>query len=420
MKKNSGTGANTAAVLFGIVVVLLINCIKPLPEPLPVRLVSPVNDTILSSQEITFVWESSEGTAEYVLQVAPDSKFRWFAIEETVFQNSARCCLRTDGKYWWRVRAQGKNGVWGEWGEPACFTLKRFTVLNSVKTQGYPHDFAVQGNYLYVADGQAGLAIYDISDPKSPKLSARIMDSLNVVWGVEVRDSLAFLAYGYKELVIVNTSDHQNPKIVGILEYPQPGYGYDLALQDSWVYVAAEAQFIAVNISDPHYPNLRFQYYYPRNCRSLTIDHNRNTIYVACEQLGIASWRGDTFPPIPVGYFDTPGNARGVVSADSVVMIADGRNGLIVVDAREPELIRQIGYISLPGYASSVTVSDSLAFVACGSGGVNIVNWATPPSPFVMGQIPTPYAYKAGALPDSEYFIILDRDLGIVIVKKEF
>jgi len=399
-------------------ILFLINCIKPLPAPAPVHLLAPVDNITLVSGEISFTWQPVGKVSRYIIQITTDQKFRSFAIEETVYQNSVSYYVQTDGQYWWRVRAQNEQGVWGDWTAPACFTLKRFTVVNSIKTQGYPHDIVIQGHYLYIAEGQAGFAVYDITNPENPELLSRIMDSLNVAWGVEVRDSLAFLAYGYKELLIINIARPDSLKIVGVLEYPQPGYGYDVALRDSWVYIAAGAQFIGVNISDPRYPNLRFQYYYPRNCRSLTI--NNENCFVACEQLGIAAWRVDTFPPIQIGSFDTPGNARGITSSGSTVMIADGRAGLMICDVSEPASIRQISSVSLPGYANSVTAIDSLVFVACGSGGTAVVNCANTGLPFCMAQIATPYAYKVGGVPGSRYFYILDRDLGIVVVKKEF
>ncbi|MEO0053850.1 MAG: hypothetical protein ABIK22_06850, partial [candidate division WOR-3 bacterium] len=266
---------------------MILTCIRPVPAPLPVILNSPVGETVATG-DITFSWQTQQPAVSYILQVASDSNFRKIVIEETVNITSANLHFKTDGRYWWRVRACNESNIWGFWSEAASFILQRFRVVGALKTQGYPHDLAVLGNRLFIADGQAGLAIYDISIPEQPRLQGRYLDSLNVAWGVKVRDSLVFLAYGYKELVIVNAVRPESLKITGVLEYPQPGYGYALALRDSWVYVAAGAQFIAVDISQPEYPNLRFQYYYPRNCRSIAIESAN--AYVACEQLGIAVW----------------------------------------------------------------------------------------------------------------------------------
>lgn len=398
--------------------ILTLTCIRPLPSPSPVSLEAPADDAILNSSEVTFVWQDVSDGEIYVLEVAEDAKFKSIIVSDSTSKNSISVNLKTDGSYWWRVRVQNEKGVWGEWSEIRSFVIQRFIIVNSVKTQGYPHDIAIQGNCAYIADGQAGLAVYDINNPISPQFRGRIMDSLNVAWGVAVKDSFAYIAYGYKELMIVNARRPESLKIAGVLEYPQPGYGYDIAVQDSWVYIAAGAQFLAVNVIDPRYPNLRFQYYYPRNCRSVVIAENQG--FVACEQLGVAAWRLDTFPPVQLSGFDTPGNARGVAVKDGILYAADGRNGLMVIDAHEPGNLRELSRIALDGYANSVTVVDSLIFVACGSGGVSVVNCANPSEPYLMAQIKTPYAYAVGVITESNYFLVLDRDLGIVTVKKGF
>lgn len=228
------------------------------------------------------------------------------------------------------------------------------------------------------------------------------MDSLNVAWGIAVQDSLVFLAYGYKELFIVNARQPENMKVVGVLEYPQPGYGYDLMVQDSLVYIAAGAQFILVNVADPRYPNLKFQHYYPRDCRGVAIESRYG--FLACEQLGVAVWKLDTFPLSQIGDFDTPGNARAVAVKDGILYVADGRNGLVLVDADDPRDMKELATLSLDGYASSVTVEDSLVFVACGSEGVAVVNCAQPDTPLLVAQIKTPYAYAIAPGPGERYF----------------
>lgn len=391
-------------------------CIRPLPTPGKVALNLPVDLAVLKSADITFQWDDI-GASCYLLQISGDGKFKNVVVEETVCGNSVSMKLKSDGRYFWRVKAQGDNGVWGDWSEIFSFTIQRFVVITAVKTTGYPHQLAISGERVYIADGQAGLAVFDVSNPETPVFVGSYMDSLNVAWGVAVRDSMAFIAYGYKELLILNVSRPESIKVLGVLEYPQPGYGYDLALQDSWVYIAAGAQFIAVLVSDPRYPNLRFQYYYPRDCRDVVL--RSRCAFVACEQLGVAAWRLDTFPPVQIGSFDTPGNARGVGVQGNYLYVADGRNGLVVIDASELGNMRELSSVALDGYANSILVDDSLVLVACGSAGVAIVNCVHQERPEIVAQIKTPYAYAAGITENRKYYLICDRDWGLVVVRKE-
>lgn len=391
-------------------------CIRPLPAPGKVVLNLPAPNAILNSAEVTFQWEDVNA-GSYLLQVAEDSKFKTVVVEDTIAGHSVMIRLKTDGNYFWRVKAQSEEGVWGDWSETGSFTIQRFAVKGTFKTTGYPHKIAIVGNRAYVADGQAGLAVFDVSNSEAPVFVGGYLDSLNVAWGVAVQDSLVFLAYGYKELLILNVRQPESIKVTGVLEYPQPGYGYNLVLQDTWVYIAAGAQFIAAAVSDPRYPNLRFQYYYPRDCRDVAL--RAAWAFVACEQLGVAAWRLDSFPPVQVGSFDTPGNARGIAVRGDHIFVADGRTGLMVLDGSEPDSIKVLSTLALDGYANSVVIDDSLVVVACGSGGVAIVNCVQPESPELVAQIKTPYAYAAGVSADRDYYLICDRDWGIVTVRKE-
>jgi len=282
-------------------------------------------------------------------------------------------------------------------------------------TNGYPHDVVVQGNRAYVADGQAGLTVFDITDPEAPVFLGSITDSLNEAWGVAVADSYVFLAYGNKELMVVDARRPDSLVAVGFLEYPQPAYGLDVAIQDSLVDIAASAQFIVVNVADPVHPNLIFQYYYPHNCRGVALAGRHG--YVVCEQLGLASWQLDTFPPLQIGSLNTSGNARGIAVQDSYAYVADGRNGLVVIDVSNPARPALVATVQLSGYANAVAVRDTLAFLGCGTGGIAVVGIADPSNPRLITQLKTPYAM--GLYPIGRFLFACDRDMGLVVVKQE-
>jgi hypothetical protein len=390
-------------------------CQKPLPVPGTALPASPADSAVLRSAVVVLRWTSGDGTADFQVEVATDSRFKQVAVDEVVTSDTCAVILATDGEYWWRVRPRSADSVWGDWTDQWRFTLERYRIVASTRTQGYPHDICIAGGRAYVADGQAGLAVYDISLPESPAFLGAAMDSLNESWGVAVRDSYAFVAYGYTELLVLDVRRPDSMVAVGELSYPQPAYGYDVAVQDSWVYIAADAQFIKVNVADPRYPNLVFQGYYPRDCRGVAVEGRYG--YVACEQLGIASWLLDTMPPVQVGNVDSPSNARGVAARGQYVYVADGRDGLVVVDVSDPRQPRQVSALALSGYANAVAVEETLAFVTCGSGGLSIVNVARPDAPSLVSRVSTNYAQ--GVFPAGAYVYACDRDWGLLVIKHE-
>jgi hypothetical protein len=400
--------------VFFAVLLALVGCKTPLPIPEPVTPVAPASGTILRSGVVQFVWKSNE-SERYELQIASDAKLKTVVLDRIVSAESVWAAPGADGRYFWHVRPLSADSVWGSWTQLDSFVIERFRVVTTVKTQGYPHDIDVHGTRAYIADGQAGLAIFDVSNPEQPVFLGSKMDSLNEAWGVVSGDSYAYVAYGYTKLAAMDIRRPDSIRIVGQLTYPQPAYGYDVALKDSWVYVAAGAQFIVVNVSDPRYLNVTYQGFYPRDCHGVAVQGRY--AYVACEQLGIASWLVDTVPPVQEGSLDSPSNARGIAVQGSYVYVADGRDGLVIADVSDPANIRRVGSVSLKGYANAVSVRDTLAVLTCGSGGTSIVNVARPDSPSVVAMLPSNYAMGVCVL--GQYVLVCDRDAGLTVIKQE-
>jgi hypothetical protein len=180
-------------------------------------------------------------------------------------------------------------------------------------------------------------------------------------------------------------------------------------------YIAADAQFIIVNVSDPMYPNLVFQYRYPYSCRGVCLAGRY--CYLALEQLGVAVWDVSTTPPVQVGSFDTPSNARSVAASGDFLYVTDGRDGLIVADVSNPASPSEVGRLALAGYGNRISVSDSLVYVGCSAAGLAVVNVKNPATPVLVAQVSTSYA--RGAMEYGGYVFACDRDSGLVVIKKE-
>lgn len=396
-----------------VVLAVVLRCHRPLPLPANVELVAPADGAVVRRAMLLLQWQTTEPQSQ--VQVSTSSRFTTMLFDTLASGESVQVTLPTDGSYFWRVRAVSADSVRGEWSEARSLRLERFRILATGRTQGYPHDVVVVGNRAYVADGEAGLAVFDVSNPELPVLLGTKLDSLNVAWGVAARDSLAYIAYGYKELMIVNAARPESMVTLGVLEYPQPGTGYDVALADSFAFVAAGAQFLKVGISDPRYPNLVYQGYYPRDCYGVSIAGP--VACVALGQLGMACWRIDTIPPTQVGWLDTQGKARAIAAADGLAFVADGLNGLVVVDISNPAQPSFVAELALKGYANGVAVQDTLVYVTCGAGGIAVVNAADRARPQLVTQLPGGYAM--GVCPVGRYVFAGDRDLGLVVIKQE-
>ncbi len=390
-------------------------CDRPLPRPEPVILTGPADRAVLTRPDITFSWQADYQAGAYRFQLALDDDFEEIVADDTIVEPEAGVDVVTDETYYWRVRAQSTEGVWSGWSEVWKLTLERFRVVATVPTQGYAQDIWVKDSRAYIADGQAGLVVFDLSEPEEPVLLGTVTDFQNEAWGVVATDSYAYVAYGYKELLIADVSNPDSLRIVGEMEYPQPGYGYDIDYQDSLVYIAADAQFIVVDVSEPQYPDLVFQHRYPRGCRGIALAEG--CCYLALEQIGVAIWDVDSLPPVQLGSLDTPSNARGVAARGDYLYVADGRGGLVIADVADPQNPEAIATLELPGYAERISVKDTLVYVGCRDGGVAVVNVANPELPELVAQIRT--SYTRGAQESGGYLFACDRDLGLVVIEKK-
>jgi hypothetical protein len=105
----------------------------------------------------------------------------------------------------------------------------------STTRRGMPRAWRSPGSYAYVADGDSGLRIINVSDPAHPG-EVGFYDTPGYAYGVAVSGSYAYVADGDSGLRIINVADPAHPSEVGF--YDTPGYAYGVAVSGSYAYVA--------------------------------------------------------------------------------------------------------------------------------------------------------------------------------------
>ncbi|MBU3966371.1 MAG: hypothetical protein KKG76_03195 [Euryarchaeota archaeon] len=170
-------------------------------------------------------------------------------------------------------------------------------------------DVAVQGDYMYVADANAGLLIFDLYDRKDPSLigmfyilRSNISGSLHG-WGgisVEVSGNYAFLSgASNKGFYIIDISDKTAPREV----YHSLGKNvYDIALSGNDVYLARSggtSDFDKLNISNIYAPVITGSFSIAGTAdRSAVVIHpSGDYLYAASEGTWHIFMMEDTLPP---------------------------------------------------------------------------------------------------------------------------
>lgn len=88
-----------------------------------------------------------------------------------------------------------------------------------------------------------------------------------------------------------------------------------------------------------------------------------------------------------VGHQDTDGWSSGVVVSGSYAYVADGTNGLVVVDVSDSTLPRIHGHLALPGNSGAIALAGSYVYIGDSQDTLRVVSIADPANPVQVGLI---------------------------------
>ncbi len=269
-------------------------------------------------------------------------------------------------------------------------------IVATVNTPGYAWHVHVSGNYAYVADGSKGLLVIDISTPDSPTI-AGAGDTLGYASDVYVSGSYAYVAAGDRGLQVIDITTPNSPtRVAGILDdvghsttdvYVEGAIAYAITFGSS----TRSSRYAKVtgpntpheyhsvwliDISDPLNPTKSNSFSSSKNSVSPIDD-----VYVTDNYFYITSYYYDEATGLNYGLFEvikvsdltttgtalTPGYARGIYVAGKYAYVADGDEGLQVLDIGNPERPTIVGNADIPGDAHGVYVAGNYSYVTADS-----------------------------------------------------
>ena len=131
-------------------------------------------------------------------------------------------------------------------------------------------DGYVSGNYVYVADGEFGLQVFnvaDITNSASMEYLTRMATSVTatgsydtdgIASGVFVEGNSAYVADGEFGLQIIDITDPTNPILAG--SYDTAGTATDVSVSGSFAYVADTTGLQIIDVSNPSAPTAAYVY----------------------------------------------------------------------------------------------------------------------------------------------------------------
>ena len=203
-------------------------------------------------------------------------------------------------------------------------------------------DIFIDGSLGYVADGEYGVKVLNLTDLFNPTKIAEYNDKKGITRGIIVNGSYAYVADGEDGIEILDLSDMSNITRIG--HHFDGGIAQDMHLVDSYLYVADSDDGLEIlDVSDPT-------------------------------------------NPIEIGeFYDDSDSALGIFVVGDRAYVADNVDGLEVIDISDPTNPVEVGQFyattGVVGLASDVFVVEDIIYVAFGTQGLEMLTYGTPRTP---------------------------------------
>ena len=290
-----------------------------------------------------------------------------------------------------------------------------YALLGSYNTSAaQARDVILSGSTAFVADGDAGLHIVDVSTPSAPRLLGSY-DTPGYANRVAVSGNTVFIADGPRGLQIVDVSIPSAPRLLGKLEAGLTDTTAVTVLGNTVFIVDSVRGLQIVDVTTPGAPLLLGSYGQPAQFRVSGVAVSGNRVFIMHPLDGLQIVDVTTLSaPFLLGSFGIGYDSYDVAVSGNTVFVAAGQLGLMIVDVTTPSTPSLLSLYTppndhLPSTAQSIAVSGSTVFVVFAvnqlSGLLIVMDMSTPSSPRLLGRYDAPTRAYGVAVSSSTVFI---------------
>ena len=262
---------------------------------------------------------------------------------------------------------------------------------------GEAQGISIQDARLCLADGPAGMRVFDISEPDSPRLlgSSGTQGSAHAVTTV---GDLAFVAARKAGLEIVDISTPAQPTRIGSVLLDDEAFS--VAVQDHWAFLATRTGGVQiVDVADPRHPVRVAAYNSLRETYDVVLASGKAFVADAEAGLEILDIANPT-APTRAGGFKVVGIPASVRVFQDIAYVAAGPAGVQVLKLKPQGDPSWLGAVETPGFAYAAELVGNLTYIPCDGAGVRIVDATAPLAQMDLGGLSTggrAYAVRVAA-----------------------
>ena len=252
----------------------------------------------------------------------------------------------------------------------------------------YMEDVTLDDNYAYVAVGESGLHILDVSDPTDVKEASLIQsDNFPQARSLAILDDVAYLAMVDGSFIIQDISDSNALLLVNRL-WPEELEARDVAVSNNIAYIATDGQALSVvDISDLRSPTI-IDTYPIEIFRASRVVIQDGMLFVLEEGSGLLIFdNSDPLNLIPIS--SVPLNVTAyddLTVSNNHVYVATGENGneIQVIDISEPTNPEKITRISHPELITSIVADEKFLYAVTSWDSITVFDIQEPGNPLFM------------------------------------
>ncbi len=255
------------------------------------------------------------------------------------------------------------SGNYAYYGRGAVFTIAdksnvaSWKIIGESDVRGPVNGIVLNGTRAYVAAGQAGLKVIDISDPRTPVI-VRSVPTAGEAGALAILSNCLYLADGASGLLIFDVSNPALPVLISSFDTPGTAFGVTIFGRNAYVADGPQGLRI-VDISDPSSP-VFVSRIYTEDAHDVRVSKNEACVADGTGGLKIINVSNPATPE-KVRSLNTAGTAVALSLSGGYAFLADGFNGLRIIDTSYPYTVAAI-----PSYdfTSDVSLSGGYAYVA--------------------------------------------------------
>ncbi len=298
-----------------------------------------------------------------------------------------------------------------------------YKIVSRLTTTGYSQDVVVDNTIAYVAHGEGGLMIINISDPNKPVAITNVNEGMKGYANkVARKDSALYIASGGFGVSVVNAADPENPQITITNLALKPAKNF-LVMGNFLFTTIAEygVQVAYIGGGEVIYPDIRGSAETPGFAQGICASADSNYLLVACGEMGLAvidiSQMGNgSGIYLMVGWVDIPEYTEDVASHPTLpyAYVASGTAGFTIIDFSDPEDLKIVSRYETGGYAKEILYKDGKVYMTTGSRGLKIFDVTSVSAPVLIGTVKTELA--KGLDMDGNFIYVADEVEGLITI----